>query len=92
MGAFSTGTATYSKRYIVRNCHFGVAQGTEASFKFELIDKHHNIKGHVEIGYLTKFGALKLNRDQVMTLETWLKIHPNVCNFVTASPPKPYNY
>jgi len=27
-----------------------------------------------------------LNRDQVMTLETWLKIHTNVCNFVTASP------
>ena len=39
-----------------------------------------------EIGYLTKFGALRLNRDQVMTLETWLKIHTNVCNFVTASP------
>ena len=45
-----------------------------------------NIKGHVETGYLTKFGALKLNRDQVMTLETWLKIHTNVCNFVTVSP------
>ena len=44
------------------------------------------MKGHVEIRYLTKFGALKLNRDQVMTLETWLKIHTNVCNFVTASP------
>ena len=25
------------------------------------------MKGHVEIGYLTKFGALKLNRNQVMT-------------------------
>ena len=47
------------------------------------------MKGHVEIGYLTKFGALKLNRDQVMTLETWLKIHTNVCNFVTAPPPLP---
>ena len=42
------------------------------------------MKGHVEIGYLTKFGAVKLNRDQVM-IETWLKIHTNVCNFVTAS-------
>ena len=41
----------------------------------------------LKIGYLTKFGALKLNRDQVMTLETWLKIHRNgVCKFVTASP------
>ena len=44
------------------------------------------MKGHVEIGYLTKFGALRLNRDQVMTLETWLKIHTNVSNFVTVSP------
>ena len=45
-----------------------------------------NIKGHVEIGHLTKFGALRLNRDQVMTHETWLKSHTNLCNFVTASP------
>ena len=44
------------------------------------------MKGHVEIGHLTKFGALRLNRDQVMTLETWLKIHTNVYNFVTACP------
>ena len=44
------------------------------------------MKGHVGVGYLTKFSALKLNRDHVMTLETWLKIHTNVCNFVTASP------
>ena len=43
------------------------------------------MKGDVETGYLTKFGALNLNRDQVMTLETCLKIHTNVCNFVTAS-------
>ena len=28
---------------------------------------------------------LRLNRDQVTTLETRLKIHTNVCNFVTAS-------
>ena len=28
---------------------------------------------------------LRMKRDQVMTLETWLKIHTNVCNFVTAS-------
>ena len=44
------------------------------------------MKRHVETGYLTKFGALNLNRDQVITLETCLKIHTNVCNFVTASP------
>ena len=44
------------------------------------------MKGHVEIGYLTKFGALRLNGDQVMTLETWLKINSTICNFVTAFP------
>jgi len=42
------------------------------------------MKGHVEIGYLTKFGVLRLNR--IIILETWLKTHTNVCNFVTASP------
>ena len=50
------------------------------------INWHHHIKGHVEISFFNKFSALKLNRDQVMTLETWLKIHTNVCNFVTLSP------
>ena len=51
--------------------------GKFKDFKFKLIDKlinwHHIIKG-----YLTRFGALRLNRDQVMTLETWLKILTNV--------------
>ena len=28
------------------------------------------MKGHVKIGFLNKSGALRLNRDQVMTLET----------------------
>ena len=40
------------------------------------------MKGHVEIGYLTKFGALRLKRDQVMTLEICLKNHKNISNFV----------
>ena len=44
------------------------------------INRHHHINGHVEIGYLTKFGALKLNRNHVMTLEMWLKIPPNHVN------------
>ena len=49
------------------------------------------MKGHVEIGHLTKFDS-KVNRDQVMTRETCmvkargLKIHTNVYNFVTAPP------
>ena len=37
---------------------------------------HHHIKVLVEIGFLNKFGALKLNRDQVMTLKTWFSKDP----------------
>ena len=47
------------------------------------------MKDHVEIGHLTKYDAFRVNRDQVMDqvmdLETWLKIHTNVSNFETAS-------
>ena len=49
------------------------------------------MKDHVEIGHLTKFDALRVNRDQVMDVEIWFKIHTNVSNFDTTSPmPKPY--
>ena len=48
------------------------------------------MKDHVEIGHLTKYDAFRVNRDQVMDqvmdLETWLKIHTNVFNFETVSP------
>ena len=44
------------------------------------------MKDHVEIDHLTKYDAIMANRDQVMDLETWLKIHTNVSNFETASP------
>ena len=49
------------------------------------------MKDHVEIGQLTKFDAfrvnrVRVNRDQVMDLEIWFKIHTNVSNFRTASP------
>ena len=47
------------------------------------------MKDHVEIDHLTKYDAFRVNRDQVMDLETWLKIHTKVSNFETASP-KPY--
>ena len=46
------------------------------------------MKGHVEIGYLTKIGALRLNR--VIILETRFKIHTDVCNFMLQHPQKPY--
>ena len=44
------------------------------------------MKNHVEIGHLTEYDAFRVNRDQVMDLEIWLKIHTNVFNFDTASP------
>ena len=47
------------------------------------------MKDLVEIDHLIKYDAFRVNRDQVMDLETWLKIHTNVSNFETASP-KPY--
>ena len=39
------------------------------------------MKDNVEIGRLTKFDSFRLNRDQLMDLETWFKIHTNVSNF-----------
>ena len=50
------------------------------------------MKDHVEIGNLTKFDAFTVNRDQVIDLEIWFKIHANVSNFERAleRPPKPY--
>ena len=47
------------------------------------------MKDHVEIGHLAKYSAFRVNRDQVMDLGTWFKIHTNVSNFDKASP-KPY--
>ena len=44
------------------------------------------MKDHVEIGHLTQYDAFRMNRDQVMDLEIWLKTHTNVFNFETASP------
>ena len=41
------------------------------------------MKEHVEINHLTKYGAFRMNRDQVMDLEMWFKIHTNVSNFET---------
>ncbi len=44
------------------------------------------MKDHGEIGHLTKFDAFKMNRNEVMDLETWIKIHTNVSYFETAYP------
>ena len=44
------------------------------------------MKDHVEIGHFTKYDAFWVNRDQVMDLEIWFKIHTNVFNFEKASP------
>ena len=47
------------------------------------------MKDHVEIGHLVKYDAFRVNRDQVMDLEIWFKIHTNVSNY-EKRPPKPY--
>ena len=44
------------------------------------------MKDHVEIGHLTKFDVFRVNRDQVMELEIWFKIHTDISNLETASP------
>ena len=38
------------------------------------------MKDHIENCDLTKFDAFRVNRDEVIELETWFKIHTNVCN------------
>ena len=43
------------------------------------------MKGYVETGHLTKYDAFRVNRDRVMDLEIWFKIHTNVFNFETAA-------
>ena len=44
------------------------------------------MEDHVEIDHLTKYDVFRVNRDQVMDLEIWLKIYTNVSNLETASP------
>ena len=44
------------------------------------------MKDHVECSHLTKYDAFRVNRDQVIDLETWFKIHTNVSNVETAFP------
>ena len=46
------------------------------------------MKDHVEIVHLTKYDAFRVNRDQVMDLEIWFKIHTNFSIFERASPYK----
>ena len=47
------------------------------------------MKDHVEIDHLTKYDAFRVNRDQVMDLEIWLKIHQTFL-ILRQHPPKPY--
>ena len=44
------------------------------------------MKYRVKRSYLTKFDAFRVNRDQVMDLETGFKIHTNISNVETVSP------
>ena len=44
------------------------------------------MKDHFESCLLTKLDAFRVNRDQVMDLETLFQIHINVSSVETASP------
>ena len=46
------------------------------------------MKDRVEIDHLTKYDALRMNRDQVVDLEIWFKIHTNVSNYFEPASPK----
>ena len=68
--------------------HFRTASCTKFSRELgrvsifsQLINWHHHMKDHVEIGHFTKYDAFRVNRDRVMDLD-WLKIHTNVSNFL----------
>ena len=40
------------------------------------------MKDHVEVDHLTKYDVFRVNRDQVLDLEIWFKIHTNGSNFL----------
>ena len=50
------------------------------------------MRDHVEIRHLTKYDAFRMNRDQVIDLEIWFKIHTKVSNFETVSPKIIFNF
>ena len=46
------------------------------------------MKDQVGIGHLTKYDAFRVNKDQVMDLEIWFKIHTKVSNLGETASPK----
>ena len=46
--------------------------------------KDNFLTDHVESCHFTKFTAFRVNRDQIMDLDTWFQIHTNVPNVETA--------
>ena len=59
----------------------------DASRPFRASDLNQSINGllhtkdHVEIDHLIKYDAFRVNRNKVVDLKIWLKIHTNVSNF-----------
>ena len=49
------------------------------------------MKDRVEIGHFTKYDAFRVNRDQVMDLEIWFKVH-HTSLILRQRPPKPYKF
>ena len=50
------------------------------------------MKDHVDIGQLTKYDAFRMNRDQVMDLGIWFKIHTNVLQTTLILRQRPQKY
>ena len=44
------------------------------------------MRNHIERSHLTKFNAFRENRDQVIDLEAWFKIHTSVSKFSKVFP------
>ena len=48
------------------------------------INRHYHMKDRVDRSHLTKLDTFRVNRDQVLDLDTWFKIHTNVSTVKTA--------
>ena len=65
--------------------------GRDLNFS-QSINWHHRTKDLVESSHLIMYDTFRVNRDQVIGVETWFKIHTNVSNFETASPKTIYSH
>ena len=58
---------------MVRYRPFRNSTGNWGEFQIVANRETDHMNDHVEVSHLTKFHAFRVNRDQVMDLETWFK-------------------